>query len=232
MLTYYGIDWTYVILVLPAVFFALWAQYHVQSTFKKAAAVPVSSGMTGADAARMILDRNGLYAVRIERVSGELTDHFDPRSNVLRLSESVYDRSTAAAVGVACHEAGHAVQHEENYRPIRIRSAVIPLTRIGSTLAIPLLVIGLLLSFPALSYIGILLFAFSAVFQLLTLPVEFDASKRALKEMADCGRFTEEELAVSRRVLRAAALTYVAALAVSLMQILRLLLITDRRGKR
>ncbi|MBQ7171016.1 MAG: zinc metallopeptidase [Clostridia bacterium] len=232
MLTYYGIDWTYVILVLPAVFFALWAQYHVQSTFKKASSVPVSSGMTGAEAARMILDRNGLYAVRIERVSGELTDHFDPRSGVLRLSESVYGASTAAAVGVACHEAGHAVQHEENYRPIRIRSAVIPLTRIGSTLAIPLLLIGLLLNFSALAYIGILLFAFSAVFQLLTLPVEFDASARALKEMADCGRFSEEELTFSRKVLRAAALTYVAALAVSLMQILRLLLITDRRGRR
>ena len=231
MLYYYGIDWTYVILVLPAVLFALWAQYNVQSTFQKASSLPVSNGMTGADAARMILDRGGLYGVRVERVAGELTDHFDPRSNVLRLSDGVHDKATAAAVGVASHEAGHALQHEENYLPIRIRSAVIPLTEIGSTLAMPLFAIGLLLNFSSLAYIGILLFAFSAVFQLLTLPVEFDASNRALKAMADSGRFTEKELASSRKVLRAAALTYVAALAVSLTQILRLLLIADRRKK-
>lgn len=229
---YYNFDMYYVVLVLPAMLFAMWAQFNVQSTFKKYARVPSERGMTGKDAARMILDRNGLYDVRIEQVSGELTDHYDPRANVIRLSSSTYASQSAAAVGVAAHEAGHAVQHAEHYTPIKIRQAIIPISQLGSTLALPLVVLGLALGFYRLSYAGLILFSAVTVFQLVTLPVEFNASSRALATLDSIGALSDEGLSSARHVLRAAALTYVAALFVSLANLLRLLLIVSGRDRR
>lgn len=224
---FYGFDIYYFILVLPAVIFAFWAQYNVNSTFKKYSKVNVS-GMTGYDSARQILDANGLFNVRIERVSGSLTDHYDPRSNVIRLSDAVYDKMTAAAVGVAAHEAGHAVQHATGYMPIKIRSAIIPITNIGSNLAMPLILLGIILSYPPLAYVGVAAFGLSTVFQLVTLPVEFNASNRALAALENSARISDGETKAASKVLRAAALTYVAALAVSLANLLRLLALVRR----
>ena len=222
---YYGIDWTYVVIVLPVLILAMIAQANVSSTFSKYSKVKLYRSVTGAEAARMILDRHGLYNVTIEHVSGQLTDHFDPRSNVLRLSDSGYGSDSAAAVGVAAHEAGHAIQYAEGYTPMRVRAAIIPACNLGSKLALPLFIIGLILSIPALSYLGIAFFALAAVFQAVTLPVEYNASNRALKALEDSRRFNEAELKASKKVLNAAALTYVAALATSLAQIFRLLIL-------
>ncbi len=219
---FYGIDMTYIILVLPAVIFSLWASSNVKSTFSRYA--KVSSRMTGYDSARKILDENGLRDVRIGRVSGELTDHYNPSDNTIYLSDTVHDAYTAAAVGVAAHEAGHAVQHATGYTPIRIRSAIIPITNIGSNLAMPLVLLGIILSFPTLAYIGVLAFGLSTLFQLVTLPVEFNASNRAL-EALESGGLPRDELSSAKKVLRAAALTYVAALAVSLANLIRIFLI-------
>ena len=230
---FYGIDATYIFLVLPAVIFALWAQFNVKSTFSKYSRIASRSGMTGFDSARRILDANGLGDVRIAHVSGDLTDHYNPTDNTIYLSDSVYGSNSAAAIGVAAHEAGHAVQHATGYTPIKIRSAIIPVTNIGSNLAMPLIILGIILSFPTLAYIGVAAFGLSTLFQLVTLPVEFDASGRALKALA--GSLDGEDLASARKVLRAAALTYVAALAVSLVNLLRLLIIVagnDRRRRR
>ena len=201
------IDWTYVVLVLPAVIFSIWCSARVQSTFKKYSAVPTRRGVTGADAARRVLDANGLTDVRIERVAGNLTDHYDPRTNVIRLSESVYGSATAAAVGVAAHEAGHAVQHAQGYFPIKLRSAIIPITNIGSQLAMPLFLIGLILSSYAEQYVWI---AYAGVIRETSL-------------------LDEEETQASKKVLSAAAMTYVAAVGVALMSLLRLLTILGRR---
>lgn len=230
---FYGIDATYIFLVLPAVIFALWAQFNVKSTFSKYSKIASRSGMTGFDSARRILDANGLGDVRIAHVSGDLTDHYNPTDNTIYLSDSVYGSNSAAAIGVAAHEAGHAVQHATGYTPIKIRSAIIPITNIGSNLAMPLIILGIVLSFPTLAYIGVAAFGLSTLFQLVTLPVEFDASGRALKALE--GSLDGEDLASARKVLRAAALTYVAALAVSLVNLLRLLIIaagSDRRRRR
>lgn len=230
---FYGIDATYIFLVLPAVIFALWAQFNVKSTFSKYSKIASRSGMTGFDSARRILDANGLGDVRIAHVSGDLTDHYNPTDNTIYLSDSVYGSNSAAAIGVAAHEAGHAVQHATGYTPIKIRSAIIPITNIGSNLAMPLIILGIVLSFPTLAYIGVAAFGLSTLFQLVTLPVEFDASGRALKALE--GSLDGEDLASARKVLRAAALTYVAALAVSLVNLLRLLIIVagnDRRRRR
>lgn len=230
---FYGIDATYIFLVLPAVIFALWAQFNVKSTFSKYSKIASRSGMTGFDSARRILDANGLGSVRIAHVSGDLTDHYNPTDNTIYLSDSVYGSNSAAAIGVAAHEAGHAVQHATGYTPIKIRSAIIPITNIGSNLAMPLIILGIVLSFPTLAYIGVAAFGLSTLFQLVTLPVEFDASGRALKDLE--GSLDGEDLASARKVLRAAALTYVAALAVSLVNLLRLLIIVagnDRRRRR
>lgn len=224
---FYGFDMYYFILVVPAMLFALWAQFNVKSTFSKYSKVSLH-GMTGYDSARAILDANGLNHVRIERVSGDLTDHYDPKANVIRLSDSVYGQSTAAAVGVAAHEAGHAVQHAVGYTPIRIRSAIIPITNIGSNLAMPLILLGIIFSYPPIAYIGVIAFALSTVFQLVTLPVEFNASNRAMKALASGGRLDANETNAAGKVLRAAALTYVAALAVSLGNLLRLLMLVRR----
>lgn len=230
---FYGIDATYIFLVLPAVIFALWAQFNVKSTFSKYSKIASRSGMTGFDSARRILDANGLGDVRIAHVSGDLTDHYNPTDNTIYLSDSVYGSNSAAAIGVAAHEAGHAVQHATGYTPIKIRSAIIPITNIGSNLAMPLIILGIILSFPTLAYIDVAAFGLSTLFQLVTLPVEFDASGRALKALE--GSLDGDDLASARKVLRAAALTYVAALAVSLVNLLRLLIIVagnDRRRRR
>ena len=224
----------YIILVLPAFIFSLWASYRVNSTFKKYSSKTTRSGVTGYAIARRVLDENGLGNVKIERVAGNLTDHYDPRSNVIRLSESVYDSRSAAAVGVAAHEAGHAIQYAQKYAPIKLRNAIIPISRIGSTLAIPLVFIGLILSqtsrnYIAIAYFGLILFATVALFQLITLPSEFNASSRAISAIESTGTLTADEVDGAKRVLSAAALTYVAALAVSLMQLLRLFLNIRRR---
>ena len=228
------LDTTYIVLVLPAVIFALWASRHVNSTFNKYSKQFNSRNLTGAQAARFVLDRNGCRDIRIERVSGNLTDHYDPRANVIRLSDSVYNSTSSAAVGVACHEAGHAIQYAENYAPIKMRAAIIPVTNIGSKLAVPLIILGLFLcsmesSLIAISYLGIACFGLSTVFQLLTLPTEFNASNRAIAAIENSNLLMNDELTGAKKVLKAAALTYVAALAVSLMQLLRLLILVNRR---
>ncbi|MGN1048846.1 MAG: zinc metallopeptidase [Eubacteriales bacterium] len=223
-------DITYLVLV-PALIFSLWAQVKVNSTFSKYNKVLTKTNMTGYDAARMILDANGLYHVKIEQVAGSLTDHFDPNANVVRLSQSVYGSTGIAAVGVAAHETGHAVQYAEGYTPMKLRSAIIPVTRIGSSLALPIFLIGLLFSFYEVAMIGVFLFSLSAVFQAVTLPVEFNASSRALALLEGSGRLDEKELYGVKKTLTAAALTYVAALASSIAQIFRLLLIANR-GRR
>lgn len=231
MFYYYGIDWTYLVLVLPAMIFALIAQGMVQSTFEKYSKTPTKSGMTGYEAARMVLEQNGIYDVRIEQVAGNLTDHFDPRAKVIRLSDATYASSSAAAVGVAAHEAGHAAQYASDYAPIKLRTAIIPITNIGSKLTLPLILIGALFAVQPLVTLGILFFAFSTVFQLVTLPVEFNASRRAMEALRSSKCMYDEELGSSKKVLTAAAMTYVAALAVSLMQLLRLILIFGRRNR-
>ena len=224
---YFYFDYSYLVLI-PAMLFALIAQGMVNSAFTKYNKVGTGSNMTGADAARLILDRNGLQQVKIEQVAGNLTDHFDPRTNVIRLSQSVYGSTGIAAVGVAAHEAGHAVQYAEGYGPMKIRSAIIPATNIGSRLALPIFLIGLLFSYE-IAMIGIILFSLTAVFQAVTLPVEFNASRRAMEALDGSARLTSDELRGAKKVLTAAALTYVAALATALSQILRLLLIANRR---
>ena len=225
-------DFKYIILLLVATVFSVWASIKVNTTFKKYSSVRPASGITGAEAARRVLDANGLYNVRIERIPGNLTDHFDPRSNVIRLSESVYGASSASAIGVAAHEAGHAVQYANGYVPLTLRNAIIPVTNIGSRLAMPLILLGILFAsagtqFIYIAYIGVACFALSTLFQLLTLPTEFNASRRALDSIESSGLLKGEELSAAGKVLSAAALTYVAALAVSLLQLLRLLSIVN-----
>ena len=230
------IDITYVILVLPAVIFAMVCSARVNSTFKRYSTQYSTRGITGAEAARRVLDGNGLYDVRIEHISGNLTDHFDPREKVIRLSDNVYNNTSTAAIGVACHEAGHAIQHAVGYVPIKIRSAIIPVTNIGSKLAMPLILIGLLFSSGELGgtlvNIGIACFGLSTVFQLVTLPTEFNASHRALQIIESSGILYPEEMKGAKKTLSAAAMTYVAALAVSLMQLLRLVILFGGRGRR
>ena len=232
-------DYLYLILVLPAVIFSLWASIRVNTTFKKYSKIRSMRGITGAEAARRVLDANGLQHIRIEQIPGNLTDHYDPRSDVIRLSESVYGNTSVAAVGVACHEAGHAVQHAANYASVKIRAAIIPVTNIGSRLAIPLIILGILLNslasapeFLVIAYIGVACYGLCTLFQLVTLPTEFDASRRALRCIESCGILGSEEIGGARRVLTAAAMTYVAALAVSLMQLLRLFLMVSGNSRR
>ena len=219
------------LIVLPALIFTLWAQLNVNSTYESYSKVTVSRGLTGYDSARRILDANGLYNVKIERVRGHLTDHYDPRANVIRLSDSVHDSCSAAAIGVAAHEAGHAVQYAKGYAPIKLRQSIIPVTRIGSVLAMPLFLIGLIATIPALMYAGIIFYSLATVFQLVTLPVEFNASNRAMEALDSSGMLSSSELKASRKVLTAAALTYVAALATSLLSLLRLIVIANNRRR-
>ncbi len=226
-------DWTILVLI-PAMIFSIWAQVNVSSTFDKYSKVKNMRGLTGAEAARRILNANGLHHIRIEHIPGNLNDHFDPREGVIRLSDAVYNATSAAAIGVAAHEAGHACQHATGYLPIKVRAAIIPITNFGSKLSMPIFMIGLLLG--SFGYIdgmaadvlmmsGILLFSLVSLFQLVTLPTEFNASARAMKVLEAQGILYEEELTAAGRVLRAAALTYVAALATSLASLFRLLLI-------
>lgn len=222
-------DYYYLILVVPAIILSMLAQAKVSSTFSKYSKRGSMSGITGAEAARKILDSNGLSHIRIERISGNLTDHYDPKNNVIRLSDGVYDKPTIAAAGVAAHEAGHAVQHSVGYAPIKWRNAVLPVASIGSQVAIPLAFLGLLLSFEPLVTIGICLFSAVVLFQLVTLPVEFNASKRAVEILDDWGMLNKSELKGVKKVLGAAALTYVAAALTSLMNLLRLIMLTKRR---
>ena len=234
---YYGFDMTYLALVLPCILLSLWASSNVRSTFRKYANQYSMRRITGAEAAQRVLSANGVRGVRIERVGGDLTDHFDPKTNVIRLSDGVYSSTSTAAIGVACHEAGHAVQYAQNYAPIKLRAAVIPLTNFGSRLAMPLILLGILLSAFAqmsytLVYLGIACFSLSLVFQLITLPVEFNASRRAMQAIDSAGILTPEEQKGARRTLTAAALTYVAATALALAQLLRLIAIFGGRRRR
>ena len=234
--TRYGYGGSGLWLVLICAVFALWASYNVNSTFKKYAQQISRRRLTGAQAAQRVLSANGVTGVRVERIAGDLTDHIDPKTNVIRLSEGVYDSASTAAIGVACHEAGHAVQYAHNYAPIRLRAAIIPLTNYGTKLAWPLMLLGILLSslsyaFYNLVYVGIACFSLSLVFQLVTLPVEFNASRRAVSAIEEGGILYDDELAGAKKTLRAAALTYVAAAATSLAQLLRLLAIYGRRRR-
>jgi len=234
---FYGFDWTYLVLVLPCVILSLWASSNVNSTFQKYSNQHSIRRITGAQAAQRVLSANGVSGVRIERVSGNLTDHYDPRDNVIRLSDSVYNATSTAAIGVACHEAGHAVQYAHNYAPIKLRAAIIPITNIGSKLAMPLILLGLLFGFMGNAsytfvYLGIACFGLSLVFQLVTLPVEFNASRRAMDAIAETGLLTQDEQQGARKTLKAAALTYVAATATALAQLLRLLILFGGRGRR
>ena len=234
---YYGFDWTYLMLVLPCMIFAMIASSNVNSTFKKYSTQYSQRRITGAEAARRVLAHNGVSGVRIERVSGNLTDHYDPRTNVIRLSDSVYDSTSTAAIGVAAHEAGHAVQYARDYAPIKLRAAIIPLTNFGSRLAMPLILAGILLAaFGSFSTIlvdlGIAAFGLSFVFQLITLPVEFNASRRAIRAIEDAQLLTAEEQRGAQKTLKAAAMTYVAAMAVALAQLLRLIMLFGNRRRR
>lgn len=231
------IDWYYIALVLPAVLLSMVASAFVNSTFKKYSKIKNISGVTGAEAARMVLASKGIYNVSIRPITGDLTDHFNPKTNTIYLSETVYNSTTPAAVGVAAHEAGHAVQHSENYLPVKIRTAIVPITNFGASISTVLLVLGLILSyygsvFIVFAYLGVALFGLTTVFQLVTLPTEFNASKRAMIALRESGYFSNDELSSSRKVLTAAAMTYVAALAVSAMQLLRLFLIVRNNDRR
>ena len=223
-------DWT-ILLLIPGILFAVWAQFKVQSTYKQYSRYPTKRGMTGAQAARRILDQNGLSHVRIEHIRGHLNDHFDPRAGVIRLSDAVHDSASPAAIGVAAHEAGHAVQYAQKYLPMKFRALIIPATRFGSVMAIPLFFIGLIFAYEPLMLAGILLYATIALFQLATLPVEFNASRRAMVTLRGSGMLAEEELDAAREVLTAAALTYVAALVSSLLTLLRLLILANGRRR-
>lgn len=223
-------DAYYFILVIPAMLIALWAQFKVNSTFKKYSQVGSMRGVTGAYAAQAVLSHYGITDVRIERVSGKLTDHYDPKAKVIRLSDSVYNSNSVAAIGVACHEAGHAAQHAENYAPIKIRNSIVPVCNIGSHLGIPLAIFGLFLGFEPLIYVGLILYSLVFVFHLVTLPVEFNASRRAIKVIDETQLLYGEEIDGSKKVLFAAAMTYVASMIVALANLLRILLrFTNRR---
>ena len=219
---YFDTSW---IILLPAIILSLWAQAKVTSTFKKYSNVYNRFGYTGADAARKILDMNGLYSVKIEHISGDLTDHFDPRTNVVRLSDATYNSTSVGAIGVAAHEVGHAIQHATGYSPIRVRNAIVPAVNICNVMSMPLLLIGLLLSAPSLVEIGIVLFSATVVFQLITLPVEFNASRRALATLEGQNMLSPEEIGGASKVLKAAAMTYVAAAVSSILSLLRLILV-------
>lgn len=226
------IDIYYIILVVPTIILTLFAQIKVKSTFTKYSAIPSRRGLTGREAARIVLDYKNLADVQIERVSGSLTDHYDPSKNVLRLSESVYDSSSVAAIAVACHEAGHAVQKSVNYKPLVLRSTLVPLANIGSNAGPWLVILGLIFSVEKLLYVGICLFALSVLFYLVTLPVEFNASKRALNLLEETHIVESDEIYMARSVLGAAAMTYVASALTSLANLLRFILIARSRNDR
>ena len=227
---YYGFDPTYILLII-GMLLSLAASAKLKSTFAIYRRMESASGMTGAEAAQRILRNAGVYDVRIEPISGELTDHYDPRTKVVRLSEPIYNKTSLAAVGVAAHECGHAIQHATNYAPLSIRSAIVPIANFGSTLSWPLFLAGLVLSIRPLLTAGILLFTAAVLFQLVTLPVEINASSRALKLLNADGILAPQQVRGAKKVLTAAALTYVAALASSILQLLRLLILAGGRDR-
>ncbi len=216
----YGFNMYYFLFMIPGLLLTLWAQWKMKSTFAKYEKIRTAQGMTGAQAARLILDSNGLQNVQVHRVGGRLTDHYDPRTNIVNLSEATFDAPTIGGVGVAAHECGHAIQHAVGYGPIKLRTAIVPICNWGSRLSVPLIFIGFLLSLTGLVYLGIILFGLAVLFQLVTLPVELDASRRAMATLNASGMVTAEESAGVRKVLTAAAMTYLAALLTSLLQLL------------
>ncbi len=222
-------DYYYIILVIPAMILAIVAQTKVKSTYNKYAKVRNTRAITGAYAAQAVLTHYGIRDVRIEQVSGKLSDHYDPKAKVIRLSSEVYSGSSIAAVGIACHEAGHAAQHAENYAPIKIRNSLVPVCNIGSYLGVPLALLGYFLGFEPLISIGLLLYAAISVFHLVTLPVEFNASNRAIKVIDETGLLYDDEIGGAKKVLKAAAMTYVASLVVALANLLRLVLRFNNR---
>lgn len=228
----FGYDPTMVFL-LPALVFAFWAQWRVQHTYSKYSRVPAAIGVTGRDMARSIMNRNGVTDVQVEEVGGMLSDHYDPRVKAVRLSQVNYEGDSIASIAVAAHEVGHVLQHAEGYAPLAFRSTLAPVAQFGSMLAFPLFFIGLIFNIPGVSRwlmdIGILFFSGAVLFQLVTLPVEFDASKRALAQLTTQGSIAPEEVAGAKRVLDAAALTYVAAAAMAALQLIRLLLLRSSR---
>ncbi len=225
---FYGFDSYYLLLVIPALIVSLIAQARVKSTFKKYSRVFSSTGLTGAEAARRVLSHYGVDNVQIVSVEGNLTDNFNPKNNIISLSRNVYSSSSVAAIGVACHEAGHAAQYAEDYAPIKIRNSILPVCRIGSYAGIPLALLGYFLGFQPLILIGLGLYSAIALFQLATLPVEFDASKRAIEVIRDDGLLYENEIPGAKKVLTAAATTYVASLAVTMANLLRFLALFSR----
>lgn len=230
---YYGIDPTYILVLIGAVICMI-ASARVKSTYNKYSKYRSASGMTGAEAAQRILNTAGIYDVTIQHVSGNLTDHYNPSNKTLNLSDSVYGSTSVAAVGVAAHECGHAIQHQKNYVPLTLRAAIVPVANLGSTLAWPLILIGLLFSRNTgalLINLGIICFSFAVIFQLVTLPVEFNASRRALRILGEQGILSESELPYTRKVLQAAALTYVASAASAILQLLRLILLFGGRDR-
>ena len=225
------LDRYYLILVVPFIIISMIAQYKVKSTYKKYAAVGNFRGLTGAQAAMQVLSYYGITDVTIRQISGTLTDNFNPTSKVISLSSDIYNGTSVAAVGIACHEAGHAAQHAENYTPIKVRNSIIPICNIGSTIGLPLAVLGYFLGFGLLIYAGLILYAAVFIFQLVTLPVEFNASSRALKVIKETNMLYEDEVDGARSVLSAAAMTYVAAMLVSLANLLRFVLrFSNRRN--
>ena len=227
----YGMDWTYLLVIIGAVI-SMIASSRVNSEFRKYSRVASRSGLTGAQAAMELLHSQGIYDVSVQHIAGNLTDHFDPRNKTVSLSDPVYNSTSLAAIGVAAHECGHAMQHDKGYAPLAIRSALVPVANIGSTLSWPLIIIGLLIGGSASSFLinlGIIFFIGALLFQIVTLPVEFDASARALRLLESTGMMAQDEVSGSRKVLKAAALTYVAAVAASILQLLRLIAIANRR---
>ncbi|MCR5335196.1 MAG: zinc metallopeptidase [Synergistes sp.] len=217
------------ILLIPALLFSMWAQYRVKSTFARYSEVAAASGVTADRVGRMLLDMRGLSNIPVERVAGQLTDHYDPRGKVLRLSDSVNGSRSIAAIGVAAHEVGHAIQDQEGYSMLRLRNSIVPAVNLCSTLSMPLFLVGLIFGYMGLLNIGVLLFCGVLVFHLVTLPVEFDASARALKLLSETHTLTQGELSGAKSVLDAAALTYVAALVMTILQLVRLLALRNSR---
>ena len=231
---YYGyyFDPTYILIIIAAII-SLIAQWRVNSAFSKYSRVASMSGMTGAQAARMILQSNGINDVSVQKISGKLTDHYNPSTKVLNLSESVYGSTSVEAIGVAAHECGHAIQHARGYFPLSLRTALVPVANIGSQLSWVFIIVGAILSFnQTLITIGIIMFSAAVLFQLVTLPVEFNASARALEQLESNGILYRDEVSQTRKVLSAAALTYVAAAATAILQLLRLIILFGGRGRR
>ncbi|HHV96411.1 MAG TPA: zinc metallopeptidase [Clostridiaceae bacterium] len=228
----YGFDEYYLLLVVPALIFSLYAQYKVSSTFSKYQRFHNRYGYTGAEVARIILDNNRLHDVSVQPTGGSLTDHYDPRTRVVRLSQTVYGSTSVAALGVAAHETGHAIQHKIGYKPLVLRSALVPVANIGSMAGPYLAIFGLIFNFLELVYVGILLYAAAVAFYLITLPVEINASKRAVEALETSGILAWDEVEPAKKVLRAAAMTYLASAAVALASLLRLILLANSRRRR